>query len=162
MTVPQLSPDLEEDRLIQGPHITPLPREEFALESSPPTNSGRVLVVDDEPGILALVQEILRHEGYTTGAALNGYTALSMLSEGWEPDLLIIDLMMPGMPGSALIQSLKVDHRYHQIPIIAMSAGLNLRNLGLEKYQPDALLPKPFDVDALIAQVRHLLRKQNV
>lgn len=152
---------LNEDILLdEGLH--PLTREELKIESQPLTaeDKPRILVVDDEPSITLLIKTVLE-EDYAVGIAKNGRECLELLTEGWGPDLIIMDLMMPQMNGRQAIEILKNDSRWSHIPVLAMSAGTNLRLIALDDKQPDGMLPKPFDLDALQATVALLLHKSD-
>ena len=123
-----------------------------------------VLVCDDEPAIGSLIETILTmpdinattkeviHPGFRVSLANDGDVALEMLINGLFPDLIIMDLMMPRLPGAVAMKRIREHDRLRQIPIMALSAGSNLRSMSLP--EADALLPKPFDIDALVAQVR--------
>jgi CheY-like chemotaxis protein len=118
----------------------------------------RILIVDDEPGVADLIDTVLREEGYTVAIARDGIEGLQ-LARGWEPDLILMDVMVPGLDGGAAIRRLKGDPATEAIPIIAISAASNIRRLREDLKLADAALSKPFDIDALLAQVDfHLTR----
>lgn len=118
----------------------------------------RILIVDDEPAVADLIDVILREEGYVVAVARDGAQGL-MLAKDWRPDLILMDVMLPAVDGGTAIRRLKADPATSQIPIIAMSAGRNLRDRTGELDDADGALAKPFDVDALLAQVAfHLAR----
>lgn len=123
-----------------------------------PAPVSRILVVDDEPSIRNLINTILQEEGFTIGLAKNGDEAISLLANGWSPDLVILDLMMPKINGREVIRYMKDHSSYKNIPILVTSAGINLRTVTHDAYQPDAMIAKPFDIDTLVAQVNLLLR----
>ncbi len=117
-----------------------------------------VLVVDDEPDIRRLVGDALQLEGYRVRTAGDGREALQRVAEE-PPDLILLDLMMPVMDGRQFCRMLTHTPRrgdHERIPIILLSADRHLREqaaeLGVAGY-----LPKPFDLDDLLAAVqRHL------
>jgi CheY-like chemotaxis protein len=120
--------------------------------------ASRILIVDDEPGVADLIETILKEEGYTVGIARDGVQGL-MLARDWNPDLILMDIMLPGLDGGAAIRRLKNDPATADIPIVAMSAASNIRRLRDELKEADAALSKPFDIEALLAQVAfHLTR----
>ncbi len=121
----------------------------------------RILIVDDEPGVADLIDTVLKEEGYTVAIARDGVEGL-MLAREWDPDLILMDVMLPGLDGGAAIRRLKNDPATENIPIVAMSAASNIRRLREELKEADAALSKPFDIDSLLAQVAfHLTRRDN-
>ena len=119
----------------------------------------RILIVDDEPDVADLIEAILKDEGYTVGVARDGAQGL-MLARDWAPDLILRDVMLPDVDGGTIIRRLKQEAATRDIPIIAMSAGRNIREHTGELDAADGALAKPFDLDALLAQVAfHLARR---
>jgi len=117
----------------------------------------RILVVEDQHDVAELIQVVLRGEGHTVAIARDGAQGL-MLSRDWKPDLILMDIMLPGVDGGTLISRLRQEPDTADLPIIAMSASRTLRD-RTEELQADALLSKPFDVDALLVQVQFLLSR---
>jgi CheY-like chemotaxis protein len=117
----------------------------------------RILVVEDQHDVAELIQVVLRGEGHTVAIARDGAQGL-MLSRDWKPDLILMDIMLPGVDGGTLISRLRQEPNTADLPIIAMSASRTLRD-RTEELQADALLSKPFDVDALLVQVQFLLSR---
>lgn len=121
----------------------------------------RILVVEDEPSVADLIEAVLAGEGYTVAIARDGAQGL-MLARDWSPDLILMDIMLPAVDGTTAIRRLKSDPETADVPIVAMSAGRNLRNQSQELADADAALAKPFDIDALLAQVAfHLSRRKS-
>lgn len=119
----------------------------------------RILVVEDELGVAELIEAILTSEGYTVGSAHDGAEGLDM-ALSWNPDLILLDVMLPRVDGGAVIKRLKGDVRTEAIPIVAMSAGINIRTQSDELMGADGALAKPFDIDALLAQVAFTLARR--
>jgi twitching motility two-component system response regulator PilH len=115
----------------------------------------RVLVIDDDEAITTLLLELLNGEGHQARSALN-YAALKLAAE-WQPDLIFLDLMMPVLDGFAIRRALQHDLKTRAIPVVAMSAGRNLR-----KHSADVTfqgyLPKPFDIFDILAWVEQFTR----
>jgi two-component system, cell cycle response regulator DivK len=111
----------------------------------------RVLIVDDDPAILNMLDELLRDESYETLLAGDGLTALGVAREK-KPDLILMDLMLPVMDGATAIRELKRDPSTKSIHIIAMSAGANLR-MHADHLPADSVIGKPFDLNTLLAGV---------
>ena len=119
----------------------------------------RVLVVEDEPSIRAIVTDLLRFEGYDVRDASHGLEALSIL-ETWRPHAIVLDLMMPVMDGWAFAEAA------HQVlgpddvpPILIASASPDLTEAAssLRKFGVRAAVAKPFDVDVLLAALERLI-----
>jgi DNA-binding response OmpR family regulator len=120
----------------------------------------RILIVDDEPSVADLIEAVLVGEGYTVAIARDGAQGL-LLARDWNPDLILMDVMLPGVDGGTAIRRLKSDPATAEIPIVAMSAGRTIRRQSDELSEADAALAKPFDIDALLAQVEfHLSRRR--
>jgi CheY-like chemotaxis protein len=120
--------------------------------------SRRILIVEDQADVAQLIDVVLKGEGYTVAIAKDGAQGL-MLARDWKPDLILMDIMLPGVDGGALIARLRQEPETAELPIIAMSASRTLRDRTAE-LQADALLSKPFDVDALLVQVSFLLNRE--
>lgn len=119
--------------------------------------SSRILVVEDQEDVAQLIDVVLKGEGYTVAIARDGAQGL-MMSRDWQPDLILMDIMLPGVDGGTLISRLRREKETADLPIIAMSASRTLRDRTPE-LEADALLSKPFDVDALLVQVQFLLSR---
>ena len=111
------------------------------------------LVVEDEPSIADLLALILGAEGYTVVVVGDGRAALRRLAEA-RYDLILSDVMMPHLDGPGLARALQDDPGLRAIPLILMSAAHRPRD-GVTGYA--AFLPKPFDLDRLLATVARLL-----
>ncbi len=111
----------------------------------------RVLIVDDDPAILNMLDELLQDESYETLLATDGDAAVTIARERM-PDLILMDLMLPIMDGATAIRRLKQDPDTSSIHIIAMSAGANLR-MHADQLPADSVIGKPFDLNTLLAGV---------
>ncbi len=111
---------------------------------------GTVLVVDDDPFIVDFLETALEDEGYLVLAAVNG--GALPLARDLHPDIILLDIMMPGMDGVEVSQRLRADPVTADIPIVVMSAQDRLRATST-LMQVDDRLPKPFDLDRLYAIV---------
>ena len=112
-----------------------------------------VLVVDDEPVIRDVVAEALREEGYAVTTARDGRMALDLLAQQ-PPDLVVMDVMMPGMNGRDAFLAMRSRRDLPSVPVIMMSAAI-----GTETLDPSisGFLPKPFDLDDLVVLVEQLI-----
>ncbi len=126
------------------------------------TRSGLILVVDDDPGNRDILARRLEHEGYTLKCAVDGKDALERLATD-AIDLILLDVMMPGMSGYEVLDTIKQDTRWHDIPVIMISALDDLQSVvrciehGAEDY-----LPKPFDPVLLRARIGACMEKKRL
>ena len=124
----------------------------------------KILVVDDERTIVELIEESLRMEGYETYRAYSGEEALDLMSKN-PPDLVLLDLMLPGMDGYEVCRQMQKDVRLSQAPVIMLTAKSTVadRVAGYQKGADD-YITKPFDADELLirvrAQLHHLYHDQ--
>jgi len=117
----------------------------------------RILVIEDEARMGELLREGLTEEGHTVTVALDGREGLEM-AEGWEFDLIILDVMLPGMDGFAIARRLRAQH--NQTPILMLTARDSAKDLieGLD-LGADDYLTKPFSLKVLFARIRALGRR---
>lgn len=115
-----------------------------------------VLLVDDDPTLLSVLARRMGREGYDVQTASSGEHALRVLERAW-PQLLVVDLMMPGMDGFELCKRIK---RIADLPIIVLSAvdASEAKVRALEDYAED-YITKPFNPDELVARVQRVLRR---
>ena len=112
--------------------------------------TGDILVVDDDQSIVEMIADVLTDEGYTLRTALTLADARALIAEH-RPDLVLLDLHLPGEKGHALVHELNTDGRAN-ISIILMTADAQaVREISMDGI--DFYLPKPFDLDDLIAAV---------
>lgn len=123
-----------------------------------PDSSGRVLVVDDEKSICAFMSALLAQRGHETRSAHSGEDAVHIARSGW-PDLIILDLIMPGIGGFEAARQLKEDPLTTHIPIVMVTVlgDRESRLRGLEVGAED-FISKPIDPPELLIRVRNLLR----
>ena len=120
---------------------------------------GKVLIAEDDPDTNSLLTELLIRQGFETVRALNGYEALAAAYRE-RPDLILLDLRMPGMDGYEALTRLKRDPATRDIPIIAISA--HSADVEMERQRLQALgvrefLSKPFSFDLLLGEIERAL-----
>src|SRR6201987_4145952 len=119
--------------------------------------AARVLVVDDEPGIVDVVSMALRHNGFGGESAGTGREALDLVRR-WHPHVVVLDVMLPDMDGFEVARRLAVEHA--GVPILFLSA----RDAAADKIRGlttggDDYVTKPFSLEELIARLRNILRR---
>jgi two-component system OmpR family response regulator len=131
-----------------------------AQTSAAPRTKRRVLVVDDEENVVHLVASALRFDGFEAVTAENGHAALAAVAEH-DPDLVVLDVMMPGLDGHAVLQHLRAAGSI--VPVIFLTArdAANDRISGLRSGADDYVV-KPFSVEELLARVHAVLRRTQV
>jgi two-component system, OmpR family, response regulator len=117
----------------------------------------RLLVVDDEPNILELLSASLRFAGFDVATATNGNDALRVAAS-YQPDLVVLDVMMPGLDGFEVVRRMRKDEQ--RVPVLFLTAkdatedkvaGLTLGG--------DDYITKPFSLEEVIARIRAVLRR---
>lgn len=119
------------------------------------TRPKRLLVVDDEAQLRAVLTGLLTLEGYVVDEADNGLVALTRMRQVL-PDGMVLDLMMPIMGGRRLVELMRAEPSLAGIPFILVSAALGLKDACLA-LSPHACVAKPYDMDVLLDSVRRLV-----
>jgi len=121
--------------------------------------SKKVLIIDDEPDLIRLLSYNLSAQGYEPLAAKDGETGLAQ-AQRHLPDLIVLDVMMPGMDGWEVCKALRRDTRTAAIPILMLTARADEADkvVGLE-LGADDYLTKPFGLRELLARIKALLRR---
>ncbi len=126
------------------------------------TQNIRVVCVEDEPEMIDLIQLILGRKGFEVIGAHGGLAAMPAIREH-EPDLVLLDLMMPDMDGWEVYQQIKADPELSEIPVVVVTAKAQSidKVLGLHIAKVDDYIAKPFSPQELINSVEQVLaRKQ--
>jgi DNA-binding response OmpR family regulator len=131
------------------------------MMANPPQKSQRhsLLLVDDDPEILTLLQAKLKNEPFEIFTAAEGETALNIVRTE-KPDLVVLDINLPGLSGLEICRTLKSEKSTREIPIIMLSARSDEidRVLGLE-FGADDYVTKPFNSQELILRIHNILKR---
>ena len=118
----------------------------------------KILVVDDEPNIIKLLESRLSHSGYDIITAVDGKTCLKKAKDE-KPDLILLDIILPGLNGFEVCKHLKKDQETKDIPILIMS-GYQVETGRLKNHTMKESIPmieKPFSIEQLDRMVYYLL-----
>ncbi len=131
--------------------------ERRTMESKPP--KARILIVDDEPGNIAILRELLKSR-YTVLVATTGQNAVSLAASNPSPDLILLDIKMPKMDGYDVLKTLKTSQRTRNIKIVFVTAKdaiddkMTAYQKGIEDY-----ITKPIDPDFVLKTVERLTKR---
>ena len=127
----------------------------------------RILIVDDEPDIITYLQTALEDEGFRTMQARSADEAMKKLEQE-RPDMICMDIKMPGQSGLALYEKIMLDGRFRDIPAVFISAYSMARDFTAEGFRklvpnpevpaPAAYIEKPVNLEKLIETIRNLIR----
>lgn len=122
------------------------------------TTGKRILCIEDEQEMIDLIRLILSRRGYEVQGANGGQEALAMIPT-YQPDLILLDLMMPEMDGWEVYQQLRSNEATRDIPVIVVTAKAQSidKVLGLHIAKVDDYIPKPFSPQDLIRSVETIL-----
>lgn len=120
------------------------------------SSCGRVLVVDDDQSVRAVLAALLCDEGYAVSEAENGADALRVLA-AWQPQAVLLDLMMPVMDGWQFRAEQLRQKDLRHIPVIVVSAAREL-HAHARDLQASGAIAKPFDLDDVLSQVKRAVR----
>jgi len=118
-----------------------------------------ILIVDDEPNIVILMEYLMKHAGYEVVTACDGQQALDYLAEN-SPSLMILDVMMPNKNGFEVCEEVRADNRFVDMPILMLTAKGNEAEMNKGfSLGADAYITKPFSTHDLVGRVNSLLKK---
>jgi CheY-like chemotaxis protein len=110
-----------------------------------------VLIVEDDPDLRSMMDQLLHLEGFAPITAINGLDALRLLKSGLRVDAILLDLMMPVMDGWAFRRAQRLDPMIADIPVIVLTAAPNIRH---DELAAVAVFAKPLPFEAVLAAVR--------
>lgn len=129
---------------------------------TPDAERNVALIVEDNPDMLQYIKRLFEENDYSVITAANGEEALTLMSGDKLPDIVVSDVMMPGIDGMELCRRIKSDLLTVHIPVILLTAKVGTQNSlkGFE-FGADAYVEKPFDPSALLYQVRNIMRMRD-
>lgn len=117
----------------------------------------RILIVDDEPNIVVPLEFLMQQNNYDVQTAETGEKALDLISN-WKPDLILLDIMLPGMDGYEVCQKIRQEKELNHIRIVFLSAMA--RSIDIAKgmgLAADDYITKPFAIDYVVNKIKELL-----
>ncbi|MDR1959127.1 MAG: response regulator transcription factor [Planctomycetaceae bacterium] len=119
----------------------------------------KILIIEDESDIAEMIAMRLKKEGFLVQTAGNGHSGWRNIGE-FQPDILLLDLMLPGMSGLEILKLVRADRRKGSLPVLILSAKGDESDIvvGLE-IGADDYLTKPFSMAVLVARIHALLRR---
>lgn len=124
------------------------------------TDVKRILVVDDEPGMVMILSKFLKHIGYGVITANDGLECIAK-AESELPDLILLDNVMPNMDGQMALMKLKASKKTKDIPVIMVTALSNEKNItNAQKGGAVEYVVKPFDYTVLLEKIKQTLKSK--
>lgn len=117
----------------------------------------RVLIIEDEMSILMVLDEFLTDAGYKVEKAYNGESGLKMLDREDLPDIVIVDLKMPGISGKGVIETMRSQNRLRDIPVIIITGNIYNSSEFPERGSYQDILEKPFDLSEMLVKINTIL-----
>ena len=117
----------------------------------------KVLIVDDEPNIIVPLEFLMKQNNYDVQTAQTGEIAMDLISD-WKPDLILLDIMLPGMDGYEVCQKIRQKKEFSQTKIVFLSAMA--RSIDIAKgmgLAADDYITKPFAIDYVVGKIKELL-----
>jgi len=137
------------------------PAASATVTSSSPARAARILIGDDDPDVRLLARRILEKQGYQVAEAKDGVETLRSVRED-SPDLLILDILMPGLDGIGVLQALRSDRQTADLPVLLLTSQADepTERIGFDAGATD-FLTKPFSLPQLAARVQACLARAN-
>ena len=117
-----------------------------------------ILVIEDNHAILDVITLILESEAFNVSGLNQGSNFLNHVLE-FQPDVIIMDIMLPDIDGRVLLKELKENNLTKHIPVLMISARYNATNYMLDNVEADDFMAKPFNIDELMDKIYALIKK---
>lgn len=124
--------------------------------------AGQVLLIEDEPNIIEAIKFILSREGWQVAAHSNGVDAVAAVRDK-RPDVLILDVMLPGRSGYDILRDLRADEEFLNLPVLMLTARGQSKDRALaERLGVSQFMTKPFSNAEMLQAVRALSRHEHL
>jgi len=120
----------------------------------------KIMVCDDDQGILDVLQMLLESEGYTVITEINSTNLIKEII-GNSPNLILLDLWMPVLSGDQVLKAIRTHEKICHLPVIVLSASVDGNHIAITA-GADGFVPKPFDLDELLLKIKGLLFVEKV
>lgn len=118
-------------------------------------NSKKIMVCDDDQGILDVLQMLLESEGFTVFTEINSTNLIKQIQIN-KPDLILLDLWMPLLSGDQVLKAIRSTQEIKDLPVIVLSASVDGDDIAADAGAND-FVAKPFDLDNIVAKINSLL-----
>jgi len=118
-------------------------------------NSKKIMVCDDDQGILDVLQMLLESEGFTVFTEINSTNLIKQIQVD-EPDLILLDLWMPLLSGDQVLKAIRSTQGVKNLPVIVLSASVDGDDIAADAGAND-FVAKPFDLDDIVSKINSLL-----
>ena len=119
----------------------------------------KILIVDDDPVTLMMLEKILLSEGYWVAQAMNGRDAL-YIADDFLPDVIVLDIMMPVMDGTITLKNLEANPRTRNIPVLFLTSLISKKEELKKSIKNRTVLAKPIDRDTLLQEITKCIDKE--
>ena len=119
----------------------------------------RICIIDDDKDLLSVIQPLLLKKGFDISAFASWDEAVDLL-QVLEPQLILLDVFLPGIDGLELCEKLKTSPHTKHIPVLLFSAYPRIAESAVHDYGADDFISKPFEVNELVAKIHEILSKK--
>lgn len=119
----------------------------------------KILIVDDDPVTLMMLEKILLSEGYWVAQAMNGRDAL-YIADDFLPNVIVLDIMMPVMDGTITLKNLEANPRTRNIPVLFLTSLISKKEELKKSIKNRTVLAKPIDRDTLLQEIAKCIEKE--
>jgi len=126
--------------------------------------SKNIMIVDDDPDVICIVKQVLENPGigYNVIPVDSGEKCLELLKDNQIPDLILLDVMMPGMTGWATFENIRDNWSWRDIPIVFLTGRTDRMARDAGHFLGEAYIEKPFDITDLKERIEKVLNMKNI